>query len=274
MKRVQLEWSALSVDRLIWIVLSLEWGMMMISGLNLGKFYGAGLFEFGIDPVYWLFFFSGIPKRIHEVNGIGIGLSVLAGLSLIYGSINPHKRRNAGLALLLLMVHYLMITAHMGHRNFQTGSFLILIPFLFKQPAQKFAWEGLRHWALLFYLSAGLYKLINYSEIPNGYFSALLRKQWLLYGIEHSTDFRLRWMYWLIGQPEFSNLVFWMGCFLELFCIVGLFTRRMDFWIIFGLFTLHAGIWLTMDIGFLGQIAFLIVVMYPPNNQDQRESFN
>ena len=57
MKRVQWEWSALSVDRLIWVVLSLEWGMMMISGLNLGKFYGAGLFEFGIDPVYWLFFF-------------------------------------------------------------------------------------------------------------------------------------------------------------------------------------------------------------------------
>jgi hypothetical protein len=250
-------------NRLIWMVVTIEWAIMMFSGLSLGNFYGAGFFEFGTDPIYWGFFFTGIPHLIQTKFGIGIALTILTGLCLFVGIIKPLKIWNAAIAIGLLLMHYLMATAHMGHRNFQSGFFLILIPFLFKGRSKELAWEGLRYWILLFYASAAFYKIFQHSNIPFNYFADQLQQQWLGYRMDQSSDLRLKMIEYLIAKPSVTNLIFWIGCMLEMFCLAGLFTRRMDNWIFWGLVFLHFGIWLLMDIGLIGQLAFLLGILYP-----------
>lgn len=258
-------------NRLIWLTVAIEWGILMLSGLNLGNFHGSGFFEFGIDPIYWGFFFTGLPRLIQTKFGLGIALSILTGLCLLFGIINPAKRLNAALAFGLLLLHYLMITAHMGHRNFQTGFFLILLPFLFKGESQKLAWEGLRYWILLFYASAGFYKLFQFSQISFNYLSNQLHQNWLIYRLEHSSDIRLLLIDRLIANPYITNLIFWIGCVIELFCLTGLFTPRLDKWIFLGLIVLHAGIWVLMDIGIVGQMALLLGILYQTENKQHSD---
>jgi hypothetical protein len=250
-------------NRLIWLTVAIEWGLMMLSGLNLGNFYGAGFFEFGIDPVYWGFFLTGLPRLIQTQFGLGLALSILTGLSLIIGIFKPINRWNAILSFGLLLSHYLMITAHMGHRNFQTGFFLILLPFFFKAESQKLAWEGMRYWILLFYASAGFYKILHFSDIPFNYLSDQIKQNWLMHRLENATDMRMIFIDRLIASPITTNFIFWTGCLLELFCLTGLFTHKLDRCIFLGLVVLHVGIWLLMDIGFIGQMAFLLGVLYP-----------
>jgi hypothetical protein len=255
--------AGIDFNRLIWLIVTMEWGMMICSGLHLGNFFGSGLFEFYIDPMYWVFFFTGIPHQIQTQFGFGSAMSILTGLCLFFGILKPEKRMNAVLAFVLLLSHYLMITAHMGHRNFQTGFFLILIPFFFKVESKKLAWEGMRYWILLFYASAGLFKLFHLPDISFNYLSDQIQKNWLMYHLEHSSDMRMLIIDRLIANPYIAYPVFWIGCMLELFCLIGLFTRRLDIWIFWGLVVFHIGIWVCMDIGFIGQMAFLLGILYP-----------
>lgn len=255
--------SGLNFNRLIWLVVTMEWCMMICSGLHLGNFFGSGLFEFDIDPMYWAFFFTGIPRLIQTQLGFGLSLSILTGVCLFIGILKPEKRMNAILVFALLLSHYLMMTAHMGHRNFQAGFFLILIPFFFKGESQILAWEGMRYWILLFYASAGLFKLFHLPDISINYLADQLQQKWLIYHLEYSSDIRMQIIDRLIANPYITHLIYWIGCMLELFCLIGLFTRRLDGWIFWGLVVFHVGIWLCMDIGFIGQLAFLLGIIYP-----------
>jgi hypothetical protein len=255
-------------ERIVWLLVAVEWGAINISGISLSIFHGARLFEFGIDPVYWIFFKTGIPDLITQTSGLGMILSMLTFIGLVYGIVNPQNRINAGFVFFLLCVHYLMITSYMGHRNFQFGFCWTILPFLFKPESRKFTWEALRYWVLIFYATAGLYKLNNFQLISTDYLAHLLDNQWMIYRLEASNDFRLLIIHNLLQNPNIIFYLFWTACMLELFCLIGLITHLFDRYIGWLLILLHVGIWMIWDIAPIGQLSVLIVVfLITPRNK-------
>ena len=149
------------------------------------------------------------------------------------------------------------------HWNFQEGFFIILFPLCFRSVRSKlFAFEAVRYFLLFFYGSAGLLKIISGSYLNSQHLAHLLSGQFGPYFIEGNTGWRTSLHLYLVNTPSISHLLFIGSIILELFALVGFFTKKLDPYIAIALLLFHLADWIMMDIAPFGQIAFICLLFF------------
>lgn len=243
-----------------------EYVLLMLSGVTPSGLHGDIFFSLGVDPLAWLFRLSGIPEMIlgSRVISVAFDLGILVLLVLLFR--DPSKRSVAVPLFVLLLSAYLILVSCLTHRNFQAGFFWVVFPFMFRGEARALAFEALRYFLLLFYFSAGLYKIFHGAFWDAGLFSGHLSGQFAPYFLEGNTGWRTDLNLFLVNHLGAAHLMYGFGILAELVMVIGFFTRRFDKWLGFSLLLFHGFNWVIMDIGVVGQVAFISILFIRKEN--------
>jgi hypothetical protein len=231
---------------------------MLISGVGYEHLGKTDFFTFGADPFYWLLFITHIPTIILQNQSLAIFLQYLPLVLILFLLIDTNRKWLGFFLFLLMLMYYLILTAVIGHHNFQSGIFLVTIPYVFGHKNKTFAWGLLRYWILFFYVTAALFKITDPSFFDIHHFSNQLVTQFLPYNLEHRFGFRVALNQWLIEHYFISTGLYLLGLVVELTCLVGFFTRKYDRIIGILLIMMHLSIWFIMDIAPIGYLSLLI----------------
>ncbi len=258
-------------ERLVLLILTVEWMICFFSGVSFSALSGDNFYYIKVDIFYWIPFLSGIPQMIVANHYVGLLLDVLIMIGLLYQLRYPFKTLAARILFPLLFLFYVTLTAYLTHRNYPTGIFIVLIPFMFaKDMNRTLAFEGIRYYLLWFYLSAGLLKLFSGSVLELNHFSHFLTHQFAPYYVEQNVGWRTDLNQFIIGHPVLSYGLFLASLLLELSALIGFFTKRFDRWLMVGFFAFHICNWILMDIAFVGQAAFISILLVFLTQRTQR----
>ena len=247
-----------NLRRSLFFIILIEFICFIISGISFQGLHHVAYFNFGIDPVYWLFFLLQIPQFIFSHHEVGLILDVLIILLLTYSVFIKENKFVAWSLFILLMLYYVCLTATLGHRNYQTGFFLLIIPFLFSNPLnRKFAFEGVRYFFIFFYFSSGLFKIINNGIFEQMLMSSTLKSQFNPYFIETNLSWRTSLNLFLIKHTYVAYLMYSVSVFIESFFVIGFFTKKWDFILGLLLICFHFSNWVVMDIAPIGQLSVI-----------------
>lgn len=248
--------------RIVLGILFLEFSWLLFSGVGWSGLHGDSFFSLGVDPLAWLVHWAGFTGAamthlwVARLNDL---LTLILIISLFQ---NPRNRVVAIILFLLMMGYYVFLTSRLGHRNYQAGMFLVLFPFMFAGRSRQLAFEGMRYFLLFFYASAAFYKLVHGGLWDMTLFSGYLPSQWSPYFLEGNTGWRTSLAVFLWNHPVVAQMAYWGGFLTEAVCLVGFITRRVDRLIGFALLLFHLADWVLMDIGAVGQLAFIMVLFF------------
>ncbi len=247
--------------RLLGCLLLLEYVIFIFSGISFSFLTNDTFFSLPADPAFWAFFGSGIPQFIISHHWVGLLVDILILVLLLAFTYNPLKRWVALALCILLFTFYITLMGYLTHRNYQFGFFMVLVPFIFKKPLNKyFAYGAIRYFLLFFYFSAALLKLTNNALADPAHFSHMLCSQFTVYHLEGETGFRTVLNLYLINHISSSYALYIIAFIVELFTFVGFITKKFDKLIAIGLCLFHLSTWLIMDIGAVGQISFICLL--------------
>ncbi len=249
--------------RIILGVLFIEYLIIVFSGISFTNLSGDMLFSIGVDPLFWLIYIAKIPQTILKYTWLAILYDIGIFLSFIFLIYNPFKNKIAVVLFCLLLVFYVSYMGLIGTRNYMTGFFLVLLPFLFKEDKNRqISFGVLRYFLLFFYVSAAFIKIQQSSIYDLNYYSKILINQLTPYYLEHNFSWRTVVNLYLVGHPYFSRILFLSGLLLECIPIVGFFTKRFDPYLATLILLFHLSNWFIMDIAPIGQIAFICTLFF------------
>lgn len=244
----------------LFFIILIEYLLFIFSGVSFQGLYHVAYFNFGIDPVYWFFFLLQIPQFIYSHQLIGWMLDVSISTLLLYTIFIKEKKLIIWTIFGLLMLYYVSLTAALGHRNYQTGFFISIIPFLFSNAInRKYAFETIRYFYIFFYFSSGIFKIINQGIFEPTIMTTTLKQQFIPYFLEFNLSWRTTLHLFLIKHWIVSFILFCTTVVLECIFVIGFFTKKWDY--VFGMLLIcfHLSNWIIMDISPIGQFS---VVFY------------
>lgn len=254
--------------RVILFIVLLEYSIFILSGTSFSFLSGDRFFSLQADPLSWLFYMLRIPQFIVGNLWVGIILDATVWCLLIAFILKPGNYKLAVALFVLLLLFYVTLTGYLTHRNYQTGFFLVFIPFMFKKEINKrFAFETARYFLLFFYASAALLKIYNHSLIDPDLLSHLVSGQFTPYFVEGNTGFRTSVNLFLMQHSSVAHFLYISSFLLELSAIAGFFTKRFDHWLAIALISFHLCNWFVMDIAPFGQLSF-ICLLFLKNKTD------
>ena len=244
-------------------IILIEFICFIISGVSFQGLHHVVYFNFGIDPIYWLFFLLQIPQLIFKHHEVGLILDILIILLLTYSVFIKENKFFTWSLFILLTTYYVSLTATLGHRNYQTGFFILIIPFLFSnQINRKFAFESIRYFYIFFYFSSGIFKIINNGISETLLMSTTLKEQFIPYYLETNYNWRTILNTFLIKHYLIGYLFYAFGTAIEFIFIITFFSKKYDFWIGILLLILHISNWIFMDIAPIGQLSVIYLFIY------------
>ena len=247
--------------RVIFSIVLLEYLLFIFSGVSFSNLFGNGFFSLEVDPAFWIVYLFKIPHFITANHWAGVMADTSIVLLLLWLIINPFNNKIAILLFLLLLLFYMTLMGHLAHRNYQFGFFMVMIPFFFKNEANRsYAFETTRYFLLFFYVSAALLKLSNNALAGQEKFSHLLGGQFTPYFLEGNTGMRTAVNLYLINHPAAAYCLYLASFIAETTTIIGFFTKKFDKWIGVILLVFHFGNWFIMDIAPFGHIAFICLL--------------
>lgn len=249
--------------RIIIVILLAEICLYFISGIHLVSLQGNTFISFEQDPLLWFVYFTGLPQFIlgNSLLCYVIDSSIL--LLLVTLILNPLNRWIAMILVVLLFIFYSIFTAHLGHRNYQSGYLFVLLPFLFeKRKNRQIVFEMTRYFMLFFYVSAAFFKIQSGSIFSGYHFSHAVINQFTPYFLEQSFSVRTYFNLYLLTHPCFSQSLYIAAAICELVMIIGFFTKRFDRYLALLILMFHFLNWFIMDIAPIGQIAFICTLFY------------
>ena len=244
--------------RIILSILFFEYLIILFSGISFTHLKGDALFSIGVDPFFWVVYIAKIPQTILQNTWLALlcdaGI-ILAFIILIY---NPLKNKIALWLFCLLLIFYMTYMGLISSRNYMTGFFLVLIPFLFRgNKSREISFELIRYFLLFFYVSAAAIKIQQSNIYSINYFSNILINQLTPYYLEQNLSIRTDVNLYLIAHPLLARILFLSGTILEFLPLIGFFTKRFDLQLAFLMLVFHFTNWFIMDIAPIGQIAFI-----------------
>lgn len=244
--------------RWLLLILFAEYLCFIFSGVSFSYLHGNVFFSLGADPLSWLFYAIKLPQFILHHQWAGVlsdGLILFFFICLVY---NPFQNKVAVGLLLLLLLFYITLTGYHTHRNFQTGFFLVLFPFIFSSAKNKvMAFQACRYFLLFFYFSSAIFKLLNPSFFQTGHSTQVFVNQFVPYFLEGNTGVRTDVNLFLIQHPVHAQWLL-MGAFIaEFVTVAGFFTKRFDNYLGICLLLFHFVNWFIMDIAPIGQVTFI-----------------
>jgi hypothetical protein len=246
--------------RFILIVTLIEFLIFIVSGVSLSYQYGNTFFSIGVDPAFWLFYLMKVPQTIALYKPLGMAIDACIVLLLVLLIYNPKKFRIAAILFILMLLFYTTLTGFLSHRNYQTGFILVLIPFMFREINQFFAYNAIRYFLLFYYLSSAVFKISNGLSNTES-FSSVLVNQFSPYFLENNTGWRTDLNLYLIYNPGTSFFLYCSAIVLELSALIGFFTKKYDVVLCLLFLAFHVGNWVIMDIAPMGHISFVLLLL-------------
>ena len=249
--------------RILLSILFIEYLSILFSGISFTHLKGDSLFSIGVDPFFWMVYIAKIPQTILKYTWLARLCDAGIFLSFIILIYNPFKTKIAVVLICLLLIFYMTYMGLIGSRNYMTGFFLVLIPFLFyKTKNRQISFEAVRYFLLFFYCSAAVIKIQQNDIYGVHYFSNILINQFLPYFLEQNLSVRTDVNIYLIAHPSFARILFLSGTILEFIPLVGFFTKRFDAKLALLILLFHFANWFIMDIAPIGQIAFICTLFF------------
>lgn len=246
----------------IFIIILIEFLLFILSGVSFQGLYQSVYFDAGIDPVYWTFFLLQIPQFIFIHYEVGLILDISILLLLIYSVFIKENKIITWTLFILLTMYYVSLTAILGHRNYQTGFFIMIIPFLFSnQTNRKFAFEGIKYFYLFFYFSSGIFKFINQGINEPMLLSLTLKEQFIPYYLETNFSWRTSINSFLTQHNSITYFMYCVTIFIECFFVIGFFTNKLNYTLGILLVIFHLSNWIIMDIAPIGQLPVIYLLL-------------
>jgi hypothetical protein len=246
------------------LLVSMEFLIFLISGVGYSSISKAPYFNIGVDPLYWVFYGLSIPQTIVKYPIIAFAFD-FATIGFLLLSIFTFNEKWIRCTVLLLMLYYITLTGYLGHRNYQSGFVLVLMPLIFKSEKNKmFAFECLRYWILFFYTSSAIFKIGGDGIFNPNHLSSIFTQQLLPYYIEQNMGVRSLINSCLNNFTYITQLIFLGTIIFESTAIIGFFTKKYDRLIGIFLISFHLFSWLLMDISPIGQLSVLSIFFLIP----------
>jgi len=221
-----------------------------------------------LDNTYWLFLFLAIPQQIAG----SISLSILIDSSLVVFLVLSFvfwKKPIFPICFLLLYVlYFITYNSFSCHHFHHTGVFFIVLPFCFSGSAFSLIFEFIRYYLCFIYASAGCYKLFRGTIFNTNQLVEVLRTTHL----EALSKNELNpFLDFLLSTPFFSHSLFVFAVLLELFFLVGFFTKKLDYLLFIALIVMKVSLFLVMDF-VAWELLVLDIIMIPSINKRLYES--
>ena len=241
------------------LLVFVEFLIFQISGVGYTSISHAPYFNIGVDSLYWIFYGLFIPQTIIKYPVIAIVFD-FATIGFLLLSLFNFNEKWLRCTVFLLMLYYVTLTGYLGHRNYQSGFVLVLIPLMFKSDKNKiFAFEALRYWLLFFYTSSAVFKIFGNGLFNVNHLGSIVTNQILPYYIEQNLGVRTLMNSFLMNYKNMTHLLFWGAILLEISTLTGFFTKKYDKLIGIFLISFHLFNWFLMDISPLGQLSILSI---------------
>lgn len=208
----------------------------------------------GSDNTFWLFHILNIPQFLLQHHWAALGFDVLLTCSCIVCMVIPGQRLFTWITVSGVWILYVAYCSAAGKHYAQIGYLLAPIPFLALKAARfDMLWQLLRYWVCFLYVSAGIYK-IYYGGFGYGDNMSHILLQENAEWFQFSRDgLRYDLVNWLINHPATAQWFYRAAVLVDLFMVIGFFTRRYDRWLLAGLLLFHLGNLLLMHISFVEQ---------------------
>ncbi|MCY7290591.1 MAG: hypothetical protein LH615_00250 [Ferruginibacter sp.] len=252
-----------SAYRIIFTILLVEILIYFFCNIHIAALVNNTFIGFEQDPLLWLIYFTGLPQLILNNIYVSSFIDISILLLLLALILKPLNRWIAITLFILLFIFYAVFTAHLGHRNYQSGYLFILLPFFFINVKRKqIVFEFTRYFLLFFYVSAAFFKLKSGSLFSIDHFSQALVNQFTPYFLERSNSIRIDFNLYLITHHKVASVFYVGATILEFAAIIGFFTKRFDNYLAVIFLLFHFANWFIMDIAPIGQIAFICTLFF------------
>ncbi|MES2646235.1 MAG: hypothetical protein V4717_05125 [Bacteroidota bacterium] len=162
-----------------------------------------------------------------------------------YLAYKSHEGAGTIAAILWLIVNWVYVQCYTLYpiNSIESHIAWLLIPLLFATTRLKsfyFVMHGLRYFFLFFFASAGIWKLRQGGIFYPEQMSGILLMQHADYLVSAPGTIFTKYIYWLVKHPAIGQALYVGATLLELFFIIGFFSRKYDKWLMagFGLFLL------------------------------------
>ena len=185
------------------------------------------------------------------------------------------ERLASKLAVLMLIVNWVYIQCYTLYpaNSIESYTAWLLFPILFMTTNLRsfyFTLHSLRYFFLFVFASAGIWKIVQGGIFNVGQMSGVLLYQHKEFLVSSPNNWFAHLTYFLINHPIVGYLLYLAGTILELFFLVGFFTRKADRWLIAGFILFVLLDLLVMRIYYWELSPFLIALIYSKHKLPSR----
>lgn len=229
-------------------------------GLLVHQLQAAPFISVEADNSFWLFHALGISSlAIHSNFGWVIDFCWLA--AALWLAFRPYQKSFGILLLLAFWSYFFIYNSVATHHEHTLVALLFFTVLINIRKTENFVlcFVGLRYYAVFAMFSAGFWKLWRGSLFLPNQMSEILKRQHLEYLINYPDTTYSDFIVFLIQNPIISNWLWYMGWAVELFFIVGFFTRKWDKILIFLFLAFFVMDYFLMNLCFIEFCIFVLV---------------
>lgn len=227
------------------------------------------VFNTRFDLLTWLLMQSGIHQSlISHPNCRVIFDIVFYSMPLLYWVVFKRSEKIAVvLAALMLLINWLYLQCYTLYPTNSIESYTawLLFPFLLVTINLRsfyFVLHSLRYFFLFLFSSAGIWKFVQQGIFHTDQMSGVLLYQHKEFLASTPGYWFTNMIYWLINHSAVSYLLYVGGALLELFFLVGFFTRKFDKWLIVAFLLFVAADLFLMRIYYWELSPFILTLVY------------
>lgn len=223
-----------------------------------------------LDITYWVFVSSALHLWLAGSTG---ALLLQAALFIfpITGLFFPQRALPGMLTTGVLLLYHLFFNLYSGsHAHLLIGPLLISVALWWKKEQSfQLVWEGLRYYTLFIYVSAFLWKVFFYGSFWHwNQGVTLIRMNTLDLQLYHPDAWFTHIYQWVTANEWIANSAEKALTLLELFPIVGFFTRKYDKVIFLSIIIIHALTSFFMDVFFFEYFALWCTLLIIPKRSE------
>lgn len=257
----------LTLKRLVlsFLLICLIW--YWFSGLSIHHLYNSPFSYKAADLIYYLLESIGIIQLITFSKLSSVLFDVLLIGLVLYSLIFIKNRKSMIMTSIFLLIYHVVLNYKLGyHAHHLFGFHFALFPFCFKN---KFglAFNFSRYLACLTYFFAGFFKFYNKAWIDLTSFSEVFQSQHAAFFYFNPNHQLYHLSVFFQNHPILGLLIFNCGMFLQLFFIVGFFTKRFDLILGFGILVFHIMDWYLMNLGIFFSMTVLVYLFFYSKNK-------
>jgi len=176
------------------------------------------------DNTYWILHMLNIPQGIMQNKVVSIVFDLVFIASVLLFLLYPDVTLFCLISIICLWLFHIMYSSSNGHHYHHAGFLIVPIAFLFRDKLKfYFTWELVRYWILFLFACSGLYKIYYGGFFQQTNMSLILRQHYI-----PADTVKSHMVLYLIEHPKISQPLYQGAALLQLSCIIGFFTHKLD----------------------------------------------